>query len=109
MLSYVKVKHDEKLSDSQRSDELAAAESKMDGIKANIKPQTDEIETIKNKYNIKYYIIGGGIQIPGLNLLSNSNVKVDLPKKMIMNLRVDPAYNVSESKQMHIVFSKKWK
>lgn len=71
----------------------------------------DQIEenqdgSIKNKYNIKYYIIGGEVQAPGLNLLSNSNVKIDLPKKMIMNLRVDPAYNVRESKQMHIVFQK---
>lgn len=50
--------------------------------------------------------IGGNIQIPGLNLLPHSEVKLDFPKKTIMNPRVDPAYNIEDSKRINIVFQK---
>jgi hypothetical protein len=62
--------------------------------------------SIKNKYNIKYYIIGGDHQVPGLSLLADSDVEIEFPRKSIMDIRIDPAYEINKSENFNIVFQK---
>lgn len=71
----------------------------------------DQIEenqdgSTKNKYNVKYYLLGGSNRIPGVNLLESSDVKIEIPNKSIMNLKVDRAFSVKEKKLLNIVFQK---
>lgn len=62
--------------------------------------------TVKNKYSIKYYIIGGGIQIPGVALLDGCGVHLEPLNSRITKLKVDPAHLVKEANRYTIVFEK---
>ncbi|MEK6775155.1 MAG: hypothetical protein AABY64_14535 [Bdellovibrionota bacterium] len=62
--------------------------------------------TVKNKYCIKYYIIGGGIQVPGVSLLNGFGVQLMPPNNRIIKIKVDPAYLVEDSNRCTVVFEK---
>lgn len=62
--------------------------------------------TVKNKYCIKYYIIGGGIQVPGVSLLNGFGVQLLPPNSRIIKLKVNPANLVEEGNRCTIVFEK---
>lgn len=62
--------------------------------------------SVKNKYCIKYYLIGGGIQIPGVSLLSGYGIQLESPNFRIVKLQVDPAHRVEDLSKYTLVFEK---
>lgn len=70
----LKIKHDVKLSDSQKESAIATIETDIATFQANIKPQTDEITSIKmplEKYRM-YWLSGALLVVIGGLLLSYS-------------------------------------
>lgn len=68
--------------------------------------EENENGTIKNKYCVKYYIIGGKSQIQGLSLLDGSNIKVEIPRLLTSSIKVDSAYNAKSGNSFSIVLEK---
>jgi hypothetical protein len=62
--------------------------------------------SVKNKYCIKYYIIGGGIQVPGVSLLNGFGIQLLPPNSRIVKIKVNPANLVEDTNRCTIVFEK---
>lgn len=62
--------------------------------------------TVKNKYCIKYYIIGGGIQVPGVSLLNGFGVQLLPLNNRIIKIKVNPAYLVEDANRWTVVFQR---
>ena len=74
---YVKIKHDKIISESERVEIMASIESNIDALKTTIKPQTDEIDTIKQpleKYRM-YWLFGALLVVIGGLLFSYSSAQ----------------------------------
>lgn len=70
------------------------------------KIEEDEKGRIKNKYCLKYYLLGGKSHIPGLGLFEGSSVSVEIPRVLTPSIRVESAYNVKSKNSFSIVVEK---
>lgn len=68
--------------------------------------EEDEKGRVKNKYCLKYYMIGEKSQIPGLSLFEGSNISVEIPRLLTPSIRVESAYNIKSKDSLSIVLQK---
>ena len=59
---------------------------------------------VKNKYCIKYYVIGGKSQIPGLSLLEGSNIGIEMPNVLVSSVKVESAMALTSSEPALLMF-----